>query len=178
MLVIVPIVPIVGGWLQVHETAAAFTSSSVPSSTPRDYIELNFLFPTAHSPTAFTVGLTPTHAFILFLLSTTYIYLTALATHSVYLSLLSSGKLTPVQHMHHKFPICSIYVKHWGTASTPEYSGAVAHLHIHPLEFINPPPLLDAKRSQQLKVRIEPSSVTHWIFQKYQIREALMKKKR
>ena len=72
MLVIVPIVPIVGGWLQVHETAAAFTSSSVPSSTPRDYIELNFLFPTVHSPTAFTVGLTPTHAFILFLLSTTY----------------------------------------------------------------------------------------------------------
>ena len=93
--------PIVGGWLQVHETAAAFTSSSVPSSTPRDYIELNFLFPTGHSPTAFTVGLTPTHAFILFLLSTTYIYLTALATHSVYLSLLSSGKLAPAQHMHH-----------------------------------------------------------------------------
>ena len=61
--------------------------------------------------------------------------------------------------------------KYWGTASTTEYSGAVAHLHIHPLEFINPPPpLLDAKRSQQLKVRIEPSSVTRWIFQKYQIR--------
>ena len=68
--------------------------------------------------------------------------------------------------------ICSIYVrqKYWGTASTTEYSGAVAHLHIHPLEFINPPPLLDAKRSQELKVRIEPSSVTRWIFQKYKIR--------